>query len=260
MSAPLTAARVQAYFRDVAGRQYEAERVPPFTLFFHPHDPLVHYNYAVPDEPPAGDLAGVLGRVRAAFRARGRTPRFEIVEAFAPALATALADAGFKEESRPFLMACGPDGFREPPLPEGVRLETLDSQAPDDRIRSLLVAQRSGFGVPKPEAVSEADVAFFRGTLRAGRAFLAYRDGEAVGGAVLLAPADGLAEVAGVATVETHRRRGIGTALTAAAAREAFALGVEVAILAAADERAGRVYQAVGFEPFGFVSTFVDAE
>ncbi len=69
-------------------------------------------------------------------------------------------------------------------------------------------------------------------------------------------PLDGLTEIAGVATLEPWRRRGIGAAVTHAAAALAFSRGVSAVLLSAADERAGRVYGGVGFRPAGNVLVF----
>ena len=64
-----------------------------------------------------------------------------------------------------------------------------------------------------------------------------------------MAAFDGLAEVAGIATLEPFRRRGVASVLTSEAVRTAFVQGVEVALLTAADEHAGRLYERIGFRP-----------
>jgi predicted GNAT family acetyltransferase len=53
--------------------------------------------------------------------------------------------------------------------------------------------------------------------------------------------------VAGVATVERWRRRGLAGAVTAAAAREAFAAGAELCVISPGGEEAQRVYERAGF-------------
>ena len=60
-------------------------------------------------------------------------------------------------------------------------------------------------------------------------------------------PSDGVTEIAGLATLEPFWTRGIATRLTALAVHRAMAQGAEVVCLTAADERAGRVYERVGF-------------
>ena len=55
-----------------------------------------------------------------------------------------------------------------------------------------------------------------------------------------------------------YRRRGIAGMLTAVMTQAAFAAGVRVAFLSAADERAGRVYERVGFQPFATALAYCD--
>ena len=88
-------AELQTYLRCSARRQYVTISAPPFTLFFHPTDPLTFFNYAIPDEPVAGDLGASLPVLREAFESRGRSPRIEFIQEFAPQLASALAAGGF---------------------------------------------------------------------------------------------------------------------------------------------------------------------
>ncbi len=68
--------RLQAYLRHIAHRQYDTTSVPPFTLFFHPSDTLIYFNYAIPDEPtptvPGQNLRQPLAALRATFVAQDR--------------------------------------------------------------------------------------------------------------------------------------------------------------------------------------------
>ena len=114
-------ARLQTYLRYSARRQYEAVAVPPFTLFFHPTVALPYFNYAIPDEATGADLQRPLARLRAEFNARGRQPRLEFIEAFAPDLAAALSAEGFVEEARLDLMICTVDTYQPAPWPSSVR-------------------------------------------------------------------------------------------------------------------------------------------
>ena len=67
-----------------------------------------------------------------------------------------------------------------------------------------------------------------------------------------------LAEVAGIATLEPFRRRGVASVLTSEAVRTAFVQGVAVALLTAADEHAGRVYERIGFRPYATLLAYGD--
>jgi GNAT superfamily N-acetyltransferase len=60
-----------------------------------------------------------------------------------------------------------------------------------------------------------------------------------------------VAEVVGVGTLPSARRRGLGAAITAALARDALDRGVEVVFLSAGSEDIARVYERVGFRRIG---------
>ena len=248
MSSMSLVPRLQTYLRHSAQQQYEAVRVPPFTLFFHPSDSATYFNYAIPDEAAGGDLQEPLATLRAAFIARDRRPRFEFIEEFAPDLAPALRAAGFVEDARLRLMVCTPESYRPAPEVPGLAIVGLTGEAPGADVRDYLATARQGFDPRNIEPPAELEIRQFGRGL--GGAFLARLHGEPAGVASFMAPFDGVTEVAGIATREPFRRRGVASALTARAVRTAFERGVTIACLSAADERAGRVYERVGFHPY----------
>jgi GNAT superfamily N-acetyltransferase len=256
ITAPL--GRLQAYLRKSAQRQYESVTLLPFTLFFHPTDALTFFNYAIPDEPPSDDLAAPLAALRSEFAARGRCARFEFVEEYAPRLAPALRAAGFAEEARQALMVCTAATYSPAPDVPGLTLTELTGASTPDEVQTFLTCQRRGFD-PHDAGPPEGDVEHFLRTVGAGRAFVAWLDGQPVGAGVYTAPFDGVTEVAGLATLEPFRRRGIATALTALAVRRALEQGVEVACLTAADDRAGRVYERVGFARCATMLAYIES-
>ena len=67
-----------------------------------------------------------------------------------------------------------------------------------------------------------------------------------------------ICELVGLATLADYRRQGIATAITREAVARAFEHGTEVVFLTAADERAGRVYQKVGFANYTTVLAYID--
>ncbi|HSB63457.1 MAG TPA: GNAT family N-acetyltransferase [Thermoanaerobaculia bacterium] len=245
--------RIQAQMRTVARRQYEGVRVPPFTLFFHDTDPLPYFNYAIPDGRGAasGDLSAPLARLEAEFRSRRRVPRFEFVEACAPGLAEALEAHGFALENRAQLMVCPRGKERAAPAVSGLEVATLDAATRLDEFVLFLDVQRRAFGLPSARVPSDEGALSLREALGDGFALLARIAGEPVATAMIQPPHDGLTELAGVSTLEAFRRRGIGGFLSCVAVRAAFDRGVSLAFLSAADERAGRVYEAAGFSPAG---------
>ncbi|CAN5906239.1 hypothetical protein BH11MYX4_BH11MYX4_32570 [soil metagenome] len=247
----LTPSRIQSYFREVARERYEVVEIAPFTLFFHPTDPLRFFNYAIPDGDDLGELDGPLAALRAEFRRRERHPRFEFVEAAAASLPAALERAGFVAEAAAHLMIADASTVKRRPGLEGLRIDVLTKDSHMEEARRLLYLQREGFGMPDAAHVSDPDVRFFLDTLGTGRGFVAWMGDAPVAGGTLLSPIDGIAEVTGIAVLEEWRRRGIGAAISGAALEAALAAGVEYAVLSAADARAGRVYESVGFQPFG---------
>ena len=133
----------------------------------------------------------------------------------------------------------------------GLEIVTLTPDSPLDDLCAAAAVQRQAFGDEDGPEPPEAEGDRRRARLAAGAGgFLARLDGVAVAAADFTAPLDGFCELVGIATLPAYRRRGIASALTAKAAAEAFARGVHVAFLGAADECVGRVYERVGFRPF----------
>jgi ribosomal protein S18 acetylase RimI-like enzyme len=242
--------RVQAYLRHVAQRQYEAVSVPPFSVFFHPTDALEYFNYAIPDEPAGGDLTAALAELSRVFAGRGRTPRFEFMERYAPQLPEALLQAGLVEEARQHMLVCTPDELRAAPPVPGLDVTTLTADSPVGQAVEFLDVQRLGFDPDATESVTPEAAEVFLQQLGEGRAFMARLAGKLVGVGLYTAPYDGLVELAGIAVLAEYRRRGIAAALTSRMLGDAFGRGVEIAVLIAEDERAGRVYERVGFSPY----------
>ena len=63
----------------------------------------------------------------------------------------------------------------------------------------------------------------------------------------------GVAEVVGVATLPTARRRGLGGAVTARLATLALERGLGLVFLSAQDDDVARVYERIGFRRIGTV-------
>jgi GNAT superfamily N-acetyltransferase len=249
---------IQTYLRNSARRQYKAISVPPFTVFIHPGDSLPYFNYAIPDAPVGGDLGKSLAALREVFMSHDRVPRFEFVEAYAPDLAASLSVAGFAEESRTQLMVCTPPSYRPAPAVDRLTLRRITAETPLDEVVMYLTTTRRGFD-PAAIPASRADAQRFLDDNNDNAAVLAYLDHEPVAAGMFTAPQDGLTELVGLATLEPYRRRGIGMAICAALTQIAFDRGVTLALLTAADERAGRVYERVGFHSVGSALAYRDS-
>jgi GNAT superfamily N-acetyltransferase len=241
--------RIQSYLRVSAGHRYDAIALPPFTAFFHPSSTFEHFNYAIPDRPVQGDQQDVLAKLKAEYLERGKTPRFEFIAEYTPHLAYELRKADFVEEGRQHLMVCTPATYSAPPKFPGLLIIQLTAETPAEEILAYLNTQRQGFDPSNTQNATPGDAAQLLNELRNIIPFLAQLDGQPAGVAAFTLPDDGVTEIVGVATLAPLRRRGIGTALTGAAVRAAFEQGATLACLTAADEKAGRVYEQIGFRP-----------
>jgi ribosomal protein S18 acetylase RimI-like enzyme len=227
---------LQAFLRASAATGRELVRIPPFTATFTPDEPLKYLNYAVPDDEAEPD-ADAIALLREAFSARGRLPRLEWVEEAAPSVAAALAAAEMTEELRTPLMACAPEELAEPHV--DVERLTVEPVEPGD-LREASNLQRAAFDQPPLGADEEPG-------MPSGGTVLARSGGMPVSAAAWTPVIDGVSEVAGVATAEEWRRRGLAGVVTAAAARAAFAAGASLCVLSPGNDTAQRVYARAGF-------------
>ncbi|MEV0583425.1 GNAT family N-acetyltransferase [Nonomuraea sp. NPDC050310] len=239
------AAAVHAYQRSVAGPR--AHRSGPFVIRFDEHDAALPFNYAVPDDgtdPTAEEVAALVET----FRDRGRTPRLEYVPQAAPGVEPALLAAGFAVEGRFPLLVCPPETAVDAPADASVRLATVTSDA---GLWSAARVMNAAFEAPE---ATEHDVARLRGVLDKGGLVAVGTDtttGQAVAAGQLGGPHEGVAEVAGIAVLPSHRRRGLAGALTALLTRAGAAQGVGTPFLTPADDHAARVYARVGYRKVG---------
>jgi ribosomal protein S18 acetylase RimI-like enzyme len=234
---------MQSYLRRSAASGRSTTHVGPFLATFSPHSTNQFLNYAIPDddaEPTAADVAALT----AAYRERDLLPRLEFLGDTAPAAEAALLIAGYQIERRVPLMRCPIP--HQPPVPAGIELAVPGSA---EDLAGLVDAQHEAFGVP-PATPEEVDTAW-RSLREGGFAVLA-RDlvtGATVGGGGAEAITDGTTEVAGIAVRVSHRRRGIGAAITAYLASATRAQGAHTVFLTPAGVPEQRIYASVGFEP-----------
>lgn len=230
---------MQQFLRASAAGTRDVVAAPPFTAYFHPSDALKFFNYAVPDGD-AVPSADEIERLRELFRARGRLPRLEWIEEFAPRVAPELRRAGMLEELRTPLMTCDPGSLVD--APADVPDLSIRPMADDD-LREATNLQRVAFG--QEALASDEDPQDPREI--GGGGVIARSGSTPVAAAVWTRVIDGVSEVAGVATAERWRRRGLAGAVTAAVVSEAFAAGASLCILSPGDEGALRVYERAGF-------------
>ncbi len=186
------------------------------------------------------EVSWALETIRLAFAAEGRWVSAELIEEANPGLAEALAGNGMTIVSRPPLLVVEPADLVVPGLPEGVTASVVSSaeeQAEVDAVAAAAYEMELGETNFQPDPVNGASV-------------LIRVDGVPAASAVWTAVADGVTEVAGVGTIPSHRRRGLGALATAYATQQAFEQGgATLAWLTPGDDGADRIYRSLGYAP-----------
>lgn len=239
---------VQNYVRALALRSPGHVRVGPFTVRYDADWPIPPVNYAVPDHgaSPTADEIKALIEV---FRERERLPRLEFLPSCAPGLEPALLEAGFTVERRAPLLACPPQALVTPPQVPGIAFTVLSDEA---GYRAAAGVQHAGYGM-EGEA-TEGEIGGLRKVTEGGGvAVLATdtTDGTPVAAGSCSIPVDGLSELTGLAVAASHRRRGIGAALSAYLTARAFDRGCRTVWLEPGDADVERVYAAIGYTRVG---------
>jgi GNAT superfamily N-acetyltransferase len=186
------------------------------------------------------EVPWALETIRKAFAAEGRWLSAELIEEASPGLADALAANGMTIVSRPPLLVLEPADLQLPEFPEGVTASVVASaeeQAEADALAAAAYEMDLGEKTFQPDPTDGASV-------------LIRWDGVPVATAAWTAVADGVTEVAGVGTLHSHRRRGLGAIATAYATQRAFEIGgANLAWLTPGDDGADRIYRRLGYAP-----------
>jgi len=250
MPDPALALRAGRALRAAALAGKDRADTGPFLVGLHPVSDRIWSNVAAPADGVTGaDVdAAAAEALRAAFTARGRTPRLEFCPQLAPGLVDALVAHGFEVQQRVPLLACRADDLRDVAAPAGVTLEAVPAGADPELVRTTLQTATQAFGEPAG-SVTDDDVARVGNVTIDGSLVLARADGAPAGAGQALLPQEGVCEVVGIGVLEPFRGRGIGAALTAVITRAAFAGGTELATLTPGDEGAHRIYARCGYVP-----------
>ncbi|MFD9595681.1 GNAT family N-acetyltransferase [Kitasatospora sp. NPDC059973] len=257
---------IERYYDAVPRSAARVEDFGPLSLFVREGEGWPYYaRPALGHTGPAVTAEDVL-RVLARQRELGAPQTFEWVAEHDPRLRAAVEEAGLTVHEHP-LLVLGPD--QEPTLPEtappaGVSVRVLAAEDPD--LASAVAVPHLAFGEPgtatglagpdelaaaAEQLASDGTVERIAERIAAGRTVLAaaVQDGTALC-AGQHNPVGPVTEVAGVGTLPTARRRGLGLAVTAALVAHARANGVRTVFLSAADEDVARIYRRAGFRPF----------
>ena len=190
-----------------------------------------------------------LTKLRSTFKRHKVPLQIEYNETLFPKVGEWLEGAGLKLVERNSLMSCRPEGFKPFATPEELHLTQLSSAAAAAELEAFqTIRWTDGGEIDRPAPPVErlrADIA------RANSVFLlAWLDWEPVGTGVSHS-LKGAAEIVGVVTRQDRRRRGVAAAITSELVRRHFANGGDFAFLDAANDEAARVYERLGFAPFG---------
>lgn len=253
--------RLEAYYDAVPRRFARVEECGPFTLFLGEPGGWTYYarpRLGGPDRFDAAAVAAATARLR-----QLELPEvIEWVHETTPALRAAVQDEGsLVVEEIPLMVF--PD-------------DAVDLPAPVDDVQVRLLAPGEGELLAAARAV--ADVGFASSGTARGAAGPAERDAALqppqtrvleliADGAALVAvaisgcdgvvatgramPVGDVAEIVGVATLPTARRRGLGALVTAVLVRAVRDRGVGTVFLTAGSEDVARVYSGVGFVRVG---------
>jgi ribosomal protein S18 acetylase RimI-like enzyme len=223
-----------------------------FRAMFTPNDAFPNFNYAVPLEG-ANDLQIAqrdLEALMQAFKAADRLPRFEFTAELWPNLIVALEQAGFTLESTDPVMLLEPAGFK-PFLAPNVQVRLLEPSDSDADIFNLITIQGRGFGAGDDYVASPDEIASRRASMNFGRrCALASLVGQHAGGGMTL-EMDGIAELAGVATLSEFRRHGVAASLSSKLCEAHFENAGRSVWLSAGDDAAQACYEKIGFRLIG---------
>jgi ribosomal protein S18 acetylase RimI-like enzyme len=175
-----------------------------------------------------------LERVEAAFAAAGSPVQVELASLGDAAVAELLTARGYRLAGFENVLGRAPAPQPERVDADGVTVRPATDAEQEAWLEVVIegVAHPDEDGVAAHEQFSRADVERAeRDLLQAGvEPWVALRGGEIAGGGGLRL-VDGIAQMAGAATVPAHRRRGIQAALTAARLSAAGDAGCEVAVV-----------------------------
>lgn len=252
--------RLETYYDSSPRPTARTEEIGPFTLFVATGASAY---YARPRLGYTGTFTvDEVAAVRARQEELGVPVAFEWVHENALSLAEVAAEAGLSVGSYPLLVLSEP---QQPSTPAGVRLRLLGPS--DPAVGPANAVLGVGFGAPGtavgPEGVAERDAALASSDEEDDRTayvrdlierelyvFAVAEDSSGPVGGGLHLPRGSVTEVAGVATLPSHRRRGIGAAVTALLVADAKQRGIDVVFLSAGSEEIARVYERAGFRRF----------
>lgn len=210
-----------------------------FAILWVADEPTVWMNYAMPTGPAtAEDVRSLV----AAFDSIGRMPRLEFFHDLYPSLRDTLAGAGFQTDLTAPIMTMSSSTWKR-----SKSLLRVTPAAPSDA-PLLLTVMNSAFGVEEADTNDTRTVS----ALADGRYLGALGwDGDLPVAGGFAVGDNRVREIAGVATLASHRRQGYGASVINHLLDRFFEAGGEIAWLTPGDAGAQSLYTKLGFEPTG---------
>lgn len=226
------------------------EAVPcgPFRAYFARDNNEYLLSVAIPVED-SDDWPGAVAGLLRTFHERGRMLRLEYFAECFTALTPVLEVAGIRREATASVLTLRASDLRVRMLQGEVSVEIL-RPGDDQGVTNLLNIMARCFDLGNRDSLTGWRMILALGLAEGSiRAALARVDGEIVAGANLLI-GGGSAELAGVGTLATHRRRGIATGLCYRLLADYFAHGHRLAWLSTGHE-IRTLYDRLGFRAVG---------
>ncbi len=253
--------RIETFYDAVPRTGARAEVVGPLVLFVREGAGWPYYARPTAPDVEVGpdDVRAVLDRQVALDLPR----QLEWVHDLTPSLTAAASDAGLAVQLCP-LMVLDPPRLSRPRL-TGISLEVVDADLADLAVVEAVASVGFGAGIGTrvgPAGPAERDAAAaeydparldrLRASLGAGlQARVVARSADGPVGVGGYQQSAGVAELVGIATLPSVRRRGVGAAVAAELAGLALERGLGTVFLSAQDDDVARVYERVGFRRIG---------
>jgi ribosomal protein S18 acetylase RimI-like enzyme len=253
--------RIDAFCDAVPRRRARPDEYGPLVIFVPTGSGWPYYA-----RPRRGARLPVTATDIRAVRARQREllipESFEWIEQTAPEMAAAATGAGLEVRAHPLMVLAAP--APAPPLPPGITVRIVAPEDAElDRVWAVPAVAFSHAGTGTGEAgTAERDkiaadhdggtIAMLGERLRSGHSVLAAAfgpDGPLAAGSCQAV--DRVAEITGVGVLPSHRRQGLGAAVTALLAADALDRGVGTIFLSASDATVARIYARIGFRAVG---------
>jgi ribosomal protein S18 acetylase RimI-like enzyme len=256
--AALDADRFAAWQRDtLEARAADSEvlAIGPFqvALSKEKEAPATSWVTLVDGNASEGETEKAIPKLKAALKKHKSPLEIEYNDAVFPKVGPWLEAAGLKLARKNQLMALRPEGFKPSVTPE-VHLTQLGPRA--------IAAELEAFQQIRETNGGDADrpvppIGILRVALGVPSSvfLLAWLDWEAAGTGVSHS-LKGAAELVGIVTQKAMRRRGVAATVTSELVRRHFDRGGDFVFLDAASDEAAKVYEGLGFSPFGAILVY----